>query len=142
MQIQRLCDDDYYMGIAFMSMVRSGYKEVALYVDVNNIIHISTEGKQNILLSQEKSFHLDAALCLLGNFNYSGILYLTYTPCVQTILLLNNSLVKKVVYYESETVNTDVEQLCANTNLIFAKYDGNLYWMKDYMEFLRQSEIL
>lgn len=144
MNSQRLSDHDYFMGLAWMASVRSKQAKSALFVDNNNVLHTTINNKANALLPDDDKFNLDASICLLNTINSlscSGTLYLTYTPDANTILILLNSLVKKVVYYETEAVNTDIDNLCSNANLIFVKYEGNLNWMKDYIYLLKHSDI-
>jgi len=144
MEIQRLKNDDYHIGIALLSSVKSKQRKIALFCDTSNIIYISSENRPKGISSDQDVFVLEPEIYLFTSlkiFDVSGILYLTYTPLFESLIILANSLVKKIVYIETEVINNEVEQLCLSANIDLQKYDGNLHWIKDYIFLIQQAEI-
>lgn len=143
MQFKRLNDDDYCMGLAFMASIRSNDAKIGLFCDANNIIHLCQDNQPSHILSENEAYKLspDHYLFAMCNFKSHGILYLTYNPDFSTVLFLTTTLVKKIVYYATENVNIEIENLCQNANITLQKYDGNLFWLKDYIHMMQESDI-
>lgn len=144
MQFKRLNDDDYCMGLAFMASIKSKDAKIALFFDSNKVIHLCPNREPIVMDTDNDAFRISSETYLFSNLkinNPNGVLYLTYTPDLQSMLFVVNCLVKKVVYYETETVNNETEQLCTGANIILQKYEGNLYWLKDYIYLMQQSDI-
>lgn len=136
-------DDDFHMGMAFMTASFSEHFKAALLVDIMGNMHVGLEKPPRQVALMEKHM-LDPALSLLSSMrggDQVGSLYLTYTPSYDCSLMMANYAVKRIVYHESEPLDDKSENMFANSSIELRKHQGNMSWIKDQIFLLRSRDI-
>lgn len=143
MSRKKPADDDFRMGIAFMTASLSEGFKAAVLVDPVGNMRVGSEKPPRQVALLEKHM-LDPALHLLSSMkccDQAESLYLTYTQSYDCSLMIANYVVKRVIYHESEPLDERSENMFFNSNIELAKHHGNMNWIKDHIFLLHSRDI-
>ena len=130
-----IAEDDYYMGIALLSCSRTIHGKSILFVDDFENYHVCTGEHEN-------SLDPEYFMASTHGLPKCKSIFLTYTPNSNSIKMLANTDVKKIIFFQTENIEEDTISLCSNINIDICKYKGNIHWMRDYIFFMRSKDIL
>lgn len=143
MSARKPSEDDFHMGIAFMTASFSDHFKAAVLVDPMGNMYVGLEKPPRQVAILEKHM-LDPALYLLSSLKCGdqvGNLYLTYTPSYDCSLIIANYAVRRLVYHESEPMDEKSENMFVNSSIELRKHQGNMSWIKDQIFLLRSRDI-
>lgn len=129
--------DDYWMSMAFMAaaLSKSSLQQGAVIV-----------GADQSLLAfccDDDLIHAEIKALLQTSFRaYTNpTIYITHTPCKSCLTAIIAAKIKRIVYFQTETLEEELIPLIQNFNLICEEFKGNLNWIRDYMKILEGQHI-
>lgn len=138
----RLESDDFWMGVAFFVAVNSQnrHQQGAILIDTyGNPIAVSHNGfVQNSNVAESTHFpsaEINALLTVKSSAR-DGTLYLTHTPCYQSVLMIIAACVKRLVYFSTKKMDANSLEALQSACVEDEEFSGNLNWMRDYMKTL------
>jgi len=127
-------DKDYYMGLALMSASRTDNGKSILLVDNFDNFTICTGDNENII-------EPECFLAATSKNSYASAFF-TYTPNVKSVKLLSITGVKKIIFFQTSSIEDDVVSVSSSMEIELENFNGNIHWMRDYIFFMRSKDIL
>lgn len=128
-------DDDFYMGIAFMSAARSKTDRCVLTVDDMDRMQITCADSSDKPVHPSPHF-----LAFHGSSRGIRCAYLTYTPSAEAVGDMLAANVARVVYYATTELSPTVA-LGVSVSMEMHEYCGNLHWLRDRIFCLQSKDI-
>lgn len=128
--------DDYWMAIAFMfsASSMSNRPQACVVVSVDGeLLVVSNDAivSGNHIVSAEMNSILNCKSSISDS-----IVYLTYSPSYNSVLVLIKKNVKRIVYFPTKSLDSDTLDVVRLANVNIKEFKGNLNWMRDYLKTL------
>ncbi len=129
-------DNDYFMGVAFISIYRANHQNCMICVDAHDNFKVCTGSIDDDSLLP----HL--FLASTTSYGNPTSVFLTYTPDYLCVQMLANSGVKKIIFYQTLILEDFIFSFCSAQGIEIKKFNGNLNWIRDHIFYLRSKDIL
>jgi deoxycytidylate deaminase len=134
---QEINKDDYWMAMAFMLSAGSRSKQPRGCIIVSSNNEPLAMSCDSFVKSTNHVIHAE----INSIFNYqapinNGTVYLTHPPCCACLISLIKIDIKRIVYFPSETLELNVEDIAKCSFVQLDEFKGNLNWIRDHIRTL------
>lgn len=132
-----ISSDEYWMSIVFMLAAKSSTGKMMIAVDSvsekNQIVYSSREQElcNSSKFTHERSLEVDIIAHNSDLLNYT--IYCNYTPDYVAVCNLFAVGVRRIIYFRTEDLSEDTQDLMASRIIAVTPFVGNLNWMRDYI---------
>jgi deoxycytidylate deaminase len=135
--------DDFWMGMAFWFASASkniqNQQGAVIVGGLGNVLSYACDSPPKSIPYSNHTRHAErAAIQDARLVVFSGsTLYITHPPCHDCILDIIASEIKRVVYFPSSKLSTDVTNIAHEAYTQLIEYKGNLSWMRDHLAHMK-----